>query len=135
MPAKDHYHDTVKRALIKDGWIIVQEQVYFSDNQRHIWVDLSARRGDNETLILIEIKGFERIASPLDALMAALGQYAVYKGMLDYLELDYPLYLVVPIAAYEGIFQAPVAQQSVRNLGVLLLVFDPETEEIVSWLH
>ncbi|NWF68880.1 MAG: hypothetical protein HXY40_07330 [Chloroflexi bacterium] len=26
MPAKDRYHDTVKRALIKDGWQIAGEQ-------------------------------------------------------------------------------------------------------------
>src|SRR5260370_33370510 len=116
MPAKDHYHDPVKRALIKNGWIIIQEQVYFSDNQRHIWVDLSDRRDDNEAPILVEIQGFARAASPIESLMSALGQYAVYKAMLDYLELGDPLYLAVPIAAYEGIFQAPVAQQSLRNL-------------------
>jgi len=135
MPAKDHYHETVKRALVKNGWIIIQEQVYFSDNQRHIWVDLSARRNDNEALILIEIKGFEHIASPIEALMSALGQYAVYKALLDYLELSDPLYLAVPMVAYEGLFQTPVAKRSLRNLGVLLIVFNPETEEIVSWLH
>lgn len=27
MPAKDRYHDVVKRALIKDGWTIDNEQV------------------------------------------------------------------------------------------------------------
>ena len=135
MPAKDHYHDTVKRALIKDGWIIVQEQVYLSDNYRHVWVDLSARRETEATLILIEIKGFEGFSSLLDALMSALGQYVVYKAMLDYLNLTEPLYLAIPRTAHEGIFQAPVAQQAIQNLGVRLLVFDPVSEEVVLWIH
>ncbi len=111
------------------------EQVYLSDNVRHIWVDLSIRRDESDSLILIEIKGFERTAAPLDALMAALGQYAVYKAMLEYLGMNNALYLTIPVAAHKGIFQAPVAQQSVKNLGVKLIIFDPVTEEIVSWLH
>ena len=135
MPARDRYHDTVKCALVKDGWTIVDEQVYLSDNVRHVWVDLSISRNESETLILIEIKGFERTASPVEALMAALGQYAVYQAMLEYLAMNNALYLAIPVAAYQGIFQAPVAQQSMKNLGVKLIVFDPETEEIVSWLH
>jgi hypothetical protein len=134
VPAKDHYHDTVKRALIKDGWMIVQEQVYLSDNQRHVWVDLSARRELGEALILIEIKGFEGNSSLIDALMSALGQYAVYKAMLDYLNLKEQLFLAVPRVAYEGIFQAPVAQQAIQNLAVRLLVFDPIAEEVVLWV-
>jgi hypothetical protein len=75
MPAKDRLHDTVKRALEKDGWLVVQEQVYLSDNYRHIWIDLSVRKGD-EALHLIEIKGFEHVASPVESIMAAAGQYA-----------------------------------------------------------
>jgi len=34
MPAKDHYHDSVKRALIKDGWTIDGEQVAFIGSER-----------------------------------------------------------------------------------------------------
>ncbi len=77
MPAKDHYHDVVKRALVKDGWTIAREQVYMSDKHRHIWIDLGVRRGNDETLVLIEIKGFESSASLLDALMSAIGQYVM----------------------------------------------------------
>ncbi len=135
MPAKDRYHETVKRALIKEGCTIEAEQVYLSDNVRHVWVDLGIHRNATEALILIEIKGFERPASLLDALMDALGQYAVYKAMLDYLEMNALLYLAIPTQAFEGIFQAPVAQRSLKNLGVKLIVFDPVTEEIVTWLH
>ena len=39
MPAKDYYHDTVKRALVKDGWIITREQVLFVIADRHVRID------------------------------------------------------------------------------------------------
>jgi XisH protein len=135
VPAKDRLHDIVKHALNKDGWIIDQEQIYLSDNQRHIWVDLSARRGESESLILIEVKGFENAASQVDAFMAAIGQYAFYKAMLEFLAYSNPLYLAIPLLSYEGIFQAPAAQRAIDNLGIWLLVFDPITEDIVRWIH
>ena len=135
MPAKDRYHDTVKRALIKDGWTIVQEQIYLSDNQRHIWVDLSAHRGDSENSILIEVKGFENASSQVEMFMAAIGQYAFYTAMLEFLAYSYPLYLAIPLISYEGIFQAPAAQRAVENLGIWLMVFDPITEEVVRWIR
>jgi hypothetical protein len=115
--------------------VIVQEQVYLSDSQRHIWVDLSARRGAAETLILIEIKGFEGHPSLVEALMSALGQYVVYKAMLDFLHLTEQLFLAIPSAAHDGIFQVPVAKQAIQNLGVRLLVFDPVAEEVILWTH
>jgi hypothetical protein len=135
MPAKDRYHDIVVRALIKDGWTIAQEQVYFSDNERHVWVDLSVQRADNESLILIEIKGFENVASEVDSLMAAIGQYAFYKAMLQYLQKTFPLYLAIPLNAYDRIFQTPAAQQAVKNVGIWVMVFNPATEEIVRWVR
>jgi hypothetical protein len=133
MPAKDKYHDTVKRALLKAGWRILGEQLYLSDNQRHVWIDLRAQQSDNPVL-LIEIKGFEGNSSPIDALMAAIGQCVIYKAMIDYLERIELLYLAVPTAAYGGVFQTPVAQQALKNLGVRLMVFDPETEEVILWI-
>jgi hypothetical protein len=133
MPAKDRHHDTVKRALIKDGWTITGEQIYLSDGARHVWIDLRAKRNDVETVILVEIKGFESNPSMVDAVMAAVGQYAFYQAMLQYLRRDERLILAVPLTAYDGIFQSPAAQQVVKNVGMQLLIFDPEAEEIVKW--
>ncbi len=133
MPAKDRYHELVKRAFVKAGWTIAREQVYMSDNHRHIWIDLGIRRENDETLILIEIKGFDPSASMLDALMSAIGQYVVYRAMLDFLELQQPLYLAIPTTTYDGIFQIPVAKQAIVDLGIRLVVFNPLTEEIVQW--
>jgi hypothetical protein len=39
MPAKDSAHDGVKRALVKDGWAITDEQVRILANDRYMWID------------------------------------------------------------------------------------------------
>ena len=55
--------------------------------------------------------------------------------MLSFLEMTETLFLAIPQAAYAGIFQAPVAQETVKMLGVKLLIFDPVKEEVVLWLR
>jgi len=133
MPAKDHYHDTVVRALIKAGWRIEGEQVRLDLPQRRLWIDIQARKEDRSLTILVEVKGFENMPSPVEYLAAAIGKYALYKAALHLLASDVPLYLAVPIQAYNGILDEPLGQQMVESLQVRLLVFDPEREEIILW--
>jgi hypothetical protein len=42
MPAKDLYHDTVKTALIKDGWTITKDPLTLTIGTRPALVDLGA---------------------------------------------------------------------------------------------
>ena len=95
---------------------------------------MSIRRDNEQNLILVEVKGFENRSSELDALMDAVGQIVYYKAMLQYLRQIYPLYLAIPLNAYEGIFRTPAVKQLIKNEAIQLIVFDPESEEIVKWL-
>ncbi|MBC7812419.1 MAG: xisH family protein [Burkholderiales bacterium] len=52
MPAKDRYHDTVKRALIKEGWLITDEQVTLIVDKRYLWVDLTVSKVSTGFVIL-----------------------------------------------------------------------------------
>jgi hypothetical protein len=60
MPAKDRYHDTVVRALVKDGWSITGEQVELVADERRVWVDIEAAKEVEALIILVEVKGFEK---------------------------------------------------------------------------
>lgn len=40
MPAKDMYHDTVKRALVKDGWVITHDPLPLKWGRKDLYVDL-----------------------------------------------------------------------------------------------
>jgi XisH protein len=58
MPAKDRYHDVVVRALQKDGWTILAEQVALSMPTRRVWIDIRASKNAGAIAILVEVKGF-----------------------------------------------------------------------------
>ena len=42
VPAKDIYHETVKRALVKDGWVITHDSYTLKFGKRDLFIDLGA---------------------------------------------------------------------------------------------
>jgi hypothetical protein len=74
LPAKDRYHDVVKRALIKDGWSVTGEQVRLTFGDRYLWIDMQAEKPD-QRIILVEVKELDEVDSPVEALANAVGKY------------------------------------------------------------
>lgn len=134
MPAKDRHHDIVVNALEKAGWQVTAEQVAVIVEQRRLWIDLRAEKTSEQLAILVEIKGFENMQSPVEYLANATGKYALYQAVLDYLKIPLPLYMAVPDAAYCGILSEEIGKQALQRSGVRLIVFDPDREEIVQWI-
>lgn len=134
MPAKDRYHDTVVRALRKDGWTIISEQIAVSMPARRLWIDIRAQKDVRTAAILVEVKGFENLASPVAYLADALGQCVLYQAALEYVGIADALHLAVPASALDGILGEEIGRQALRKAQVRLIVFDPEQEEIVQWL-
>src|SRR3954452_5260251 len=64
MPARDIYHETVKRALIKDGWTITHDPLKLSWGGKDMFVDLGA------TQLLAAEKGEQHIAVEIKSLSA-----------------------------------------------------------------
>jgi hypothetical protein len=134
VPAKDHYHDTVKRALVNDGWVILREHYPIRVALKRVWIDLSAEKEDSSAVALIEVKDFEDAGS-VESLRDAIGQYALYRTAMKYAKLDnISLFLAIPQAAFAGIFASPLGKLTVSEMGINLIVFNPETEEIEQWL-
>lgn len=85
MPAKDIIHDSVKHALIKDGWMITSEQFSLTYRGTTVWADLAAEKliaaekGNHK--IIVEVKSFIG-PSPIRDLEVALGQYQIYLPFL-----------------------------------------------------
>jgi hypothetical protein len=134
VPAKDRYQDTVIRALQKAGWPLITEQIAIIVEDRRLWIDIRARKEAEDLAILIEVKGFEGMPSPIEYLANATGKYAMYRAALDYLQIEMPLYMAVPEAAYRGILSEEIGKQTLKHNNVRLLVFDPEREEIIRWI-
>jgi hypothetical protein len=134
VPAKDRYHDTVTRALINDGWTIEDEQFTLTVDDRNLWIDILASKGEPRLIILVEVKELDDVDSAIEALANALGKYELYRLALRVSKLDYPLYLAVTRQSYQGILSERIGELALGHAGILLIVFDAETEEIIKWI-
>ncbi|RKU18823.1 fatty-acid synthase [Candidatus Poribacteria bacterium] len=69
-PAKDIYHDTVKNALIKDGWTITDDPLRLRWGNYILYVDLGAERLlraiKNDQKIAVEVKSFASSSNMAD---------------------------------------------------------------------
>jgi hypothetical protein len=133
LPAKDRYHDTVKRALTKDGWRVTAEQVRLTFGDRYFWIDIQAENLE-QRIILIEVKELDDVDSPVEALAEAVGKYLLYRLGLAYTQQNIPLFLAVTEASYTGILSAKMGQAALNQFQISLVIFDPEQEVITKWI-
>jgi len=91
MPANDRYHDVVIRALVKAGWRVIAEQAAVLIGGRRLWIDIEAAKGSDSLSILVEVKGFENMPSPVNYLAEAVGKYVLYRAALNYGKVTTPL--------------------------------------------
>jgi hypothetical protein len=136
MPAKDTYHDAVRAALVKDGWTITDDPFRLVWGKRDFYVDLGAERivaaEKAGRRIAVEVKSFLG-ASAIHELELALGQFLLYRSILEEQEPDRVLFLAVPDEPAE-IFEEEVGQLLLAKHLIRVLIFDPQKEEILRWI-
>jgi len=137
MPAKDIYHDCVRNALIRDGWVITHDPLTLKWGRRDMYADLGAEKmltAEKEgSRIAVEVKSFVG-ASEIKDLRDALEQYVLYHDILRRTEPDRILYLAIRKAVLMGVFEEPVGKLLLENQRVRLVIFDHRTEEILQWI-
>ncbi|MEG4987563.1 element excision factor XisH family protein [Microcoleus sp. BR0-C5] len=137
MPAKDIYHDTVKRALQKDGWIITHDPFPLQIGRKRLSADLGAERLINAEKgtqkIVVEVKSFVGRSDVKD-LEQALGQYILYRQVLNEMQIDRNLYLAISEEVFNSVFTIELGQILLKNNLVKLLVFDKKSEAILQWI-
>jgi hypothetical protein len=139
MPARDIYHQTVKNALIKEGWKITHDPLRIRlARGRNLFVDLGAERllaaeRDAEK-IAVEVKSFTRPSNMKD-LEEALGQFVLYSRLLKRYYPDYTLYLAVSEKTRKTVFEEEAGQTLIEDGIIRLFSFDPTLEVIVQWIH
>ncbi|HMV85382.1 MAG TPA: element excision factor XisH family protein [Blastocatellia bacterium] len=100
MSRRDTYHDTVKRALVNDGWTITHDPLRLSYEGASVSTDLGAEKvsaGEQRIaveIIAVEVKDFdgEQMMSQFEK---ALGQYNLYRSLLRVLAPDRTIFLAV----------------------------------------
>ncbi|MBW4509718.1 MAG: XisH family protein [Scytonematopsis contorta HA4267-MV1] len=136
--AKDVFHQQVKNALIKDGWLITNDPLYIRISEAiKLQIDLAAESAiaaerDTEK-IAVEIKSFTA-GSDVNEFHTALGQYLNYCQALEENEPDRIVYLAVPHETYLDFFQLAFVQRALQRYRVKLLTYDPQKEEIRKWI-
>ncbi|NJO10990.1 MAG: XisH protein [Leptolyngbyaceae cyanobacterium SL_1_1] len=137
MPAKDLYHDAVKAALIKDGWLILADPYRIQYKDVDLYADLATERpiaAEREgQKIVVEIKSFVG-RSPMADFHNAVGQYAVYRSLIQATEPTYQLYLAIDDITYENFFTREGIAFIVRTSQIFLLVVNNDQQEIVQWI-
>lgn len=137
MPAKDIYHDTVKRALQKDGWIITHDPFPLQIGRKRLSADLgaegliNAEKGTQK--IVVEVKSFVGRSDVKD-LEQALGQYILYRQVLNEMRIDRSLYLAIFQPIFNSVFTIELGQVLLKNQIIKLIVFDDKSEAIVQWI-
>ena len=137
MPQYDAYHDIVRNALVKDGWTITDDPFVIEFKGLRLYADLGAERPlaaerDGEKIV-VEIKVFNS-PSLITELQRAVGQYGIYRTYLKRVNPERELYLAIAKDVYQDFFQRPAIEEIVSDHKISLLVFDPETEEVVQWI-
>ncbi|MFN8905311.1 MAG: XisH family protein [Pseudanabaena sp.] len=137
MPARDSIHETVKEAVIKDGWEITDDPYVISYGDRFLFVDLGAsgfiglQQGNKQ--IAIEIKQF-RGQSQVNDLEQAIGQYSLYRILLNQIDPERDLYLAISEATYNDIFDEPIGKLAIAEIPLKLVIVNLSTKEITQWI-
>lgn len=136
MPARDHLHEHVRKALVRDGWTITHDPLRLRWGNKDVYVDLGAEQfvgaEKGELRIAVEIKSFTG-PSPVDALEKALGQFTLYHDILARLDPDRVLYLAVSDITYGDVFEEDLGRLLLANGRLKLLVLNAEAEVIQQW--
>jgi hypothetical protein len=138
MPAKDIYHDAVKNALIKDGWIIIADPYFLQYEDAELYADLFVEKAllaeQEGRKIVVEIKSFIS-PSPMRDFENALGQYILYRDILQLASKNYKIYLAIRDTVFDTFFQRKSIQAVVKLQQIEFIVFNNEREEITLWIN
>jgi hypothetical protein len=144
MPAKDIYHQLIKKALEKDGWLITDDPYVISYGERFLFIDLGATNVSDSSSIIGATKGEEKIAieiknfrskSPILDLEQAIGQYVLYQLLLKQVDPARKIYLAITQQMKEEIFSEPLGELVIEQLPLKLIVIDLKLQEVHEWIN
>jgi XisH protein len=137
MSARDRFHELVRTALEKEGWIITHDPYHIDLGFVDFYIDLGAElllaATKDDRKIAVEIKTF-LAASTISEFHTAIGQFINYRIALEDDDPERWLYLAVPLDVYKRFFRYPFIQTVIVRNKIPLLVYDTEKQEIAEWI-
>ncbi|MDJ0591994.1 MAG: XisH family protein [Pleurocapsa sp. MO_226.B13] len=136
--AKDIFHDTVKKALEKDGWKITHDPYRLRYGIVDVYIDLAAEEAiaaeKEGRKIAVEVKSFVG-GSNISEFHTALGQFLNYRIALE--SSDEPervLYLAIPKDVYQTFLRFEPAKTVIERYNLFLIIYDVNQEAIEQWI-
>jgi XisH protein len=136
MAAQDRILAAVKAALVKDGWTITADPFTIKYEDATLLADLgaeaavAAERANRR--IVIEVKSFLG-PSPFHDFEQAIGQYIVYRTLLEETTPDRELFLAIGDEVFKSFFERKSVQLIIARNRIRLLVVKLDVEEVESW--
>jgi hypothetical protein len=147
MAQRDTIHDAVKQALVRDGWEITDDPYVITYGERFLFVDLGAEETQTAEEIIGNFIGAERAGlriaveikelkgqSVIVELEQAIGQYVLYRLLLNRIEPERSVYLAIPDKVYLELFTEPIGELVINDLPLRLLVIDVDKSEVKRWI-
>lgn len=136
--AKDFYHNNVREALEKDGWLITQDPYPVRVEEVSYEIDfaaeplIAAQKEDNA--IAVEVKSFVG-PSTINEFHKAVGQFNDYSVALEIQDPSRVLFLAIPEDIWNRFFQQQIIQKSLERIGAKVIVYNPFTNTIIQWIR
>ncbi len=135
--AKDFYHETVKQALINDGWAITNDPLtLLSKEEGGLETDLGAEKfiaaEKGLKKIGVEVKSFIQPSIMYDFHQAA-GQYILYLSALEIKKSERVMYVAIPDEIYYRLIKKEVIVHAIEKLSMKIILYNPVATQIISW--
>lgn len=136
--ARDLFHNIVKIALQKDGWLITHDPYPLRYGAADIYIDLAAEAtigAEKEgRKIAVEVKSFAG-GSTISEFHMALGQFLNYRIALEIShEPERVLYLAVPTDTYQMFLRFEPAKTVIERYALRLILYNPNQEVLEQWI-
>ena len=137
--AKDLFHNAVKVALQKDGWLITHDPYPLRYGVADVYIDLAAEAAiaaeKAGRKIAVEVKSFAG-GSTISEFHMALGQFLNYRIALEVSdEPERVLYLAVPTDTYRMFLRFEPAKTVIERYAVRLILYNPNQEVLEQWIE
>lgn len=137
MPALDRCHYQIVRALDQDGWHVEHAPYRVVVAARTAYIDLEVAktsRSVDPARLLLELKCFAEPDAMTREIYEAIGQYLIYRAMLDVTRDPRPLFLTLPDEVFNKRFD-PVVIKVLEEQDIRLLLVDLNEERIIRWIE